>query len=129
MAIYNGIFLIGLTINANAMFGPNSITGMSFFNSDSGPKALYFCRLCGILGLFYTSANWLFNIDAFKLAKLDLVMNIAFLKVQHGIVFNGLQGATSSWNSQFYVQGFIVFMNAAVVIYNTNLKKNALKLE
>merc|ERR1712034_240195 len=103
------------------MFGPNSIIGTSFFDSVSDSKALFSCQMSGILGLFYSSAHGIFNIDALKLAKLDLVLNIALFKVQHGIIFNGLQGATSKWLIQMSLQRFVIVMNAVVVLYNTKL--------
>jgi hypothetical protein len=123
MFVYNAFFMIGMLYGADDIFGPNSILGMVFFNSFSDERTIFYCRMCGILGLCYSSGNWLFGMDTRKLAKIDLVLNIAFLAVNHDIVFNGLPGATSEWDNQFYVQFVVVAINAAVVVFNTENKK------
>ena len=34
-------------------------------------------------------------------------------------MFNGLPGATSEWDNQFYVQFLLIAIDAAIVVYNT----------
>jgi len=116
---YSAFFMIGMIYGADEIFGPKSMLGMVFFNSYSDERALFYGRMCGVLGLTYYSANWFYRIDAKKMAKIDLVMNIAFTAVQYDIVFNKvLPGSTSEWDNNFLVQAVIVVANAAVVVYN-----------
>jgi len=122
MFFYKAFFMIGMICGADYVVGPHSI-GIVFFTSLSDERGLFFCRMCGIFGLCYGSANWLFGMDATKMAKLDLVMNIVFLAVLHDIVFNGLPGATSEWDNQFCVQAVVASVNAAVLVYNTGNNK------
>ena len=111
--------MIGMLYDGDAFFGPNSMVGMVFFKSSTNERGSFYGKMCGLIGLCYLSANWLFGMSATKLVKIDLVFNVAFLAVCHDIVFNGLPGATSEWDNQFYVQFAIIAINAAVVVYNT----------
>jgi len=113
---YSVFFMIGSICGVDYVFGPNSIFGMVFFNSVSDERGIHHGRMSGIMGLCYGSANWFFRMDAKKMAKSDLVMNIAYLAVFHDIVFNGLRGATSESDNQFYVQAVFFPQNLEYLI-------------
>jgi len=116
---YAAFFMLGMIYGADSMFGPKSMLGMVFFTSFSDERAIFYGRMTGILGLTYYSSNWFFQIDAKKMAKIDLVMNIAFTAVQYDIVFNKvLPGSTSEWDNNFLVQAVVTAVSAAVVVYN-----------
>jgi hypothetical protein len=117
--------MMGMIYGFDDFYGPKSMINMVLFYTLSDERAIFYCRMYAILGLCFLSANWLIGMDAKKLAKIDLVKNIAYLAIDHDIAFNGQFGATSEWDDQFYMQFVIIAVNAAVVVYNTEVRRKS----
>ena len=101
-------------VDANMMFGPNSLIMMPYFTVDILGPGYFFTKACGLIVLHLCLAPFVFGIDTTQLAKLWLSLNVTQTLLFVWVVTT-FPEATYFWWLQIGMQGVIVVANAIAV--------------